>query len=304
VFSTDPLPLDSLKQFNMKVSGQLDSVLSNAITVKDLQFASILKNGRLAVQASSGRLSGGKGEMALALDSKAVPPIFKLTSTFENVHGLANRNTFPRSGFISLEGQGQSQAEFAASTSGLIFLDLGPGPFDYANSALLTANLMPTMFQTLIPGINRQQHQLECGTALALFENGKGSTPYGVVARTNQANLVGHLKVNLDKETMQMNIDSRGRQGIGLSIGSVFSNTIAIRGSLANPRIVPNTTGILWRAWAAVTTGGLSILGESLVKRIWASSNPCDSVKSIIVEKVCPVNPTAASSPLVCPKTP
>jgi hypothetical protein len=304
VFSTDPLPLDSLKQFNMKVSGQLNSLFSNAITVKDLQFASTLKNGRLAVQASSGRLSRGKGEITLALDSKAVPPSFKLTSTFENVHGLANRDTFPRSAFISLEGQGQSQADIAASANGLIFLELGQGPFDYANSALLTANLATTMFQILIPGINRQQHQLECGTALALFQNGKGSTPYGFVARTNQANLVGHLKVDLRKENLEMNIDSRGRQGIGLSIGSVFSNTVQIRGSLTNPRIVPNTTGILWRTWAAVTTGGLSILGESLVKRIWASSNPCDSVKRIIVENVCPVNPIAASSPMVCPKAP
>lgn len=302
VFSADLLPLDSLKKNNLNVSGQLDSLLSNAITAKDLQFTGKLKNGRLAVEASSGQLNDGKGSLTLALDSKAVPPSYKLTSTFENVRGLAHRDTFPRSGFISLEGRGQSQAEIAASANGLIFLELGQGPFDYANSALLTANLVTTMFQTLIPGINRQQHQLECGAALATFQNGKGSTPYGVVARTNQANLVGHLKVNLGKENLVLNIDSRGRQGIGLSIGSVFSNTVEIRGSLANPRMVPNTTGILWRAWAAATTGGLSILGESLLKRIWASSNPCDSVKRIIVEKVCPVNPIAASSPMVCPK--
>jgi len=303
VFSADLLPLDSLKKLNLNISGQLESLLSNAITAKDLQFNGKVKNGRLAVQASSGLLNHGNGEITLALDSKAVPPNFKLTSTFENVRGLAHKDTFPRSGFISLEGQGQNQAELAASANGLIFLELGQGPFEYANSALLTANLMTRIFQTLIPGVDRQQHQLVCGTALALFENGKGSTPYGMVARTNQADLVGHLKVDLDKETLRMNIDSRGRQGIGLSIGSVFSNTVEIRGSLARPRMVPNTTGILWRGWAAVTTGGLSVLGETVVKRLWASNNSCKSVKRLIVENVCPVNPIAASSPMVCPQT-
>lgn len=303
VFSTDPFPLDSLKKFNMNVSGQLESLLSTAITAKELQFTGSLTNGQLALQASSGQLSGGSGDLTLALDANAAPPSFKLTGTFENVRRLASMDTFPRSAFISLEGRGQTQAELAATTSGLIFLELGQGPFDFANSALLTANLLTAMFQTLIPGLNRQQQQLECGTALALFQNGQGSTPYGFAARTNQANLVGHLKVDLGRENLQMNIDSRGRQGIGLSLGSVFSNTVQIRGSLTNPRMVPNTTGILWRTWAAVTTGGLSILGETLVKRIWASSNPCDSVRRIIVENECPTNPIAASSQMVCPKT-
>jgi hypothetical protein len=155
----------------------------------------------------------------------------------------------------------------------------------------------------LIPGINRQQQQLECGTSLAIFQNGQGSTPYGFAARTNQANLVGHLQVDLGKENLEMNIDSRGRQGLGISMGSIFSNTVQIRGPLNDPRIVPNPTGIAWRALAAVSTGGLSIVGETLLRRIWASENVCRSVKLVIVEQLCPTNPIAASSEMVCPKT-
>ncbi len=303
VFSTDPFSLDALQNFNMTLTGQLNSLVSTEISARELDFTSSLRNGQLAVQMSSGQLSGGRGEISLALDSNAVPPSFKLSSTFQNVHGWKTRATFPRSGFISLESRGQSQAELAANANGLIFLDLGQGPFDYANSAFLTANLVTTMFQTLIPGINRQQHQLECGASLALLQNGMGSTPYGFAARTNQANLVGHIKVDLGKETLEMNIDSRGRQGLGISLGTIFSNTVQIRGPLNNPRIVPNPTGIAWRAWAAVSTGGLSIVGETLLRRIWAADNPCTSVKRIIVEQLCPTNPVAASSAMVCPKT-
>lgn len=303
VFSTDPISVESLRALNMSLSGQLDALISTEMTARDLKFNGQLRNGQLAVQASSDQIGGGSGEVSLTVDSTASPPGIGISSTFKDVRGIKERATFPRSGFVSLQSRGQSQAELAANVNGLIFLDLGRGPFDYANSALLTANLLTTMVQTLIPGVNRQQHQLECGTVLGSFKDGQGNTPYGFAARTNQANLVGHLSVDLRTEQMQMNIDSRGRQGMGLSVGSIFSNTVQIRGPLTNPGIVPNATGIAWRAWAAVTTGGLSILGESLLRRIWSSENPCKSVKRIIVENECTTNPIAASSPMICPKS-
>nr|MBP6700836.1 hypothetical protein [Halioglobus sp.] len=303
IFSTDPLPLDSLEEFNLNVSGRLDSLHSTAVTADDIRFTSSLTNGQLALQASSGRISGGKGEFTLALDSRAAPPTFKLTSTFENMFGLVRRDTYPRSGFVSMESRGRSQAELAANATGLMFLELGRGPFDYGNSALLTANVAATVFQTLIPGINRQQHELQCGVTLAVFQDGMVSTPYGFAVRTNQADMVANLAVDLRKENLEMNIDARGRQGLGISVGSVFSNTVRIRGPLSGPSMVPNPTGLAWRTWAAVSTGGLSILGEAMLRRVWASDNPCNSVRRIIVEQQCPKNPIAASSPLVCPRT-
>jgi hypothetical protein len=303
IFTTNLISLDALQAVNMKLTGQLDALVSTEITAEGLKFNSQLRQGRLEAQASSAQLGGGSGELSLSVDSTITPPSFQVSSTFRDVRGIKARATFPRSGFVSLESQGQSQADLAANVNGLIFLDMGRGPFDYANSAFLTANLLTTVFHTLIPGINRQQQQLECGTVLGVFKNGQGNTPYGFAGRTNQANLLGHLSVDLRKEQMEMNIDSRGRQGMGISVGSIFSNTVQIRGPLTNPRIVPNPTGIAWRAWAAVTTGGLSILGESLLRRIWASENPCKSVHRIIMEKECPTNPIAASSPMVCPKT-
>jgi len=302
VFSRDPLLLDSLKQINLNVSGHLDALLSTAITARDIRLAGSLTDGKLALEASSGLISDGRGEITLALDSGIAPPTFQLTSTFENVFGLVRRDTYPRSGFVSLQSRGRSQAEIAANANGLVFLELGQGPFDYGNSALLTANFATTLFQTLIPGVNRQQHQLQCGATLALFEDGVVNTPFGFALRTNQADMVANLTANLGTETLEMNIDARGRQGLGISLGSVFSNTVRVRGPLNNPGIVPNPTGLAWRTWAAVSTGGLSIVGEAVLRRIWASDNPCNSVRRIIVEQFCPTNPVAASSQMVCPR--
>lgn len=303
LFNSDPLPLDDLKSFNLTLSAQLDALESNALSVKKLSVKGRLENGLLSVQANSDELSQGNGEVALNLDAGTSPPTLGITSTFNNVHGLTGQDTYPRSGFISLASNGQSEAELAANASGLVYLELGKGPFDYANSVLLTANLASTVFQTLIPGIDRKKPELQCGVAVALFQDGKGVTPYGFAARTNQANLLGHVQIDLANETLLMNLDSRGRKGAGLSVGSIFSNTVQIKGPLTDPGIVPDTVGLVWRGWAAVMTGGLSVLGESLFKRVLASENPCTSIKAMISKDLCPKNPIAASSPLVCPQT-
>jgi hypothetical protein len=138
---------------------------------------------------------------------------------------------------------------------------------------------------------------------VALFKDGNGVTPYGFALRTNQANVLGRIHIDLGKETMAMSVDSRGRQGAGISVGSIFSNTIEIKGPLTDPHIVPNATGLLWRGWAAFMTAGLSVVGESMIKRVLASEDPCPPIKRLITEDLCPRNPIAASSEMVCPKT-
>ncbi|MCB1706575.1 MAG: hypothetical protein KDI17_17045 [Halioglobus sp.] len=303
LFSSEPLPLDSLHSFNAKLSAKLDSITSTAVTAKNLSISGDLSDGQLNLKASTGDLSQGTGDVTVALNTKAEPATLALNSTFENVHGLSGQPTYPRSGFISLQSQGQSEAELAANTDGLIFLKLGKGPFDYANSVLLTANLASAVFQTLIPGIEKKKPEIQCGVTVALFKDGKGVTPYGFAARTNEANLLGQVHVDLGKETLQMSLDSRGRKGVGISVGSIFSNTVQIKGPLTDPGIVPDATSLLWRGWAAVMTGGLSVLGETLFKRVLASENPCTSIEGLISKELCPSNPIAASSPLVCPAT-
>ena len=175
-------------------------------------------------------------------------------------------------------------------------------PFDYSSSALFTTNLISFVFTTLIPDIDREKPQVQCGVVLALFKDGKGITPYGFALRTNDANLLGHIQVDLGEETIDMSLDSQGRQGAGISVGSIFSNTVDLKGPLSDPAIVPNTASILVRGWAAVMTAGLSVLGESMVKRILASENPCPEINKKISKDLCPKNALAASSEMVCPK--
>ena len=303
LFSAEPLPIVATKNLKLRVDVELDSLESNVISARALSLKGSLTDGKWLIKANLGQASGGIAEATVNLDINTVPASLNFTSNFKNMRGLADQNTYPRSGFISIKSQGGSEAELAASTNGLLYIELGKGPFDYSSSALFTADLVSSIFTTLIPGIEREEPEVECGVVLALFKDGKGITPYGFALRTNDANLLGNIQVDLGKETMDMSLDSRGRQGVGISVGSVFSNTVDIKGPLADPSIVPNAASILVRGWAAVMTAGLSVLGESMVKRILASENPCPPINEHIVKDLCPKNALAASSEMVCPKT-
>ena len=304
MFSSEPLPLAAMKKYNATIKGQLGALHSNEGTAKDLTLSAELKDGSLNVDMTVGNINRGKAAGTFALDTRPATPTANLEWSFENIHGTPDAPGVPSSGYINMDSSGASTAELAAHLTGQAYLELGRGPFDYARDSLLTAEVASTMMQTLIPGVEKRQPELECGVAVAVFKDGAGLTPYGYALRTDKENLIGRIEVDLKKELMQAQVDSRSREGVGISISSVFANTVRIKGPLTAPEIVPHTTSILWRGWAAFMTAGLSVVGESVIKRALSSEDPCLAVKKQIRKDICDTQQLLAASPLACPKQP
>jgi hypothetical protein len=302
MFSDNPLPLDSLKTINLKLKGELDTLESSVASLHQLAIDGTLIDGVLDITASTGDLNEGQAKVDLSIDAKTLPPSMKVVADFNDVRGLTSDNTYTRSGFASVTAQGNSTAALTASLNGLLYLDLGPGPFDYRNATLLSSGIATQVFNTLIPGSTQKTPQLECGITVMEFTNGQGKTPYGYAIRTNRANLLGNFNVDLAKETMELNFESRSREGVGLSVGNVISNSVQVRGSIADPYIVPRATSLAWRGWAAFMTAGLSVVAESVLKRAMASENPCPHIRKLIRDEMCPKSPIAASSKRMCPE--
>lgn len=301
LFSAVPISFDWLSSYNGSIKGKLDSVTSREGVARDLEFSASLQAGRLSAEASAGYLNEGSARLQLAVDTTTQPASATLDGSFEGVRGIKNKDSYPRSGYVSVSSRGQSQAELAGNLDGLVYLELGKGTLDYRNLMLLTDNAASSVLNTLIPGSDKKQPELQCGVSMAIFKDGTGITPYGYAARTREANLVGRIEVDLKTELLQLDFSSSSRKGMGLSVGSVFANTVQLKGPLTDPQIMPNTIGILWRGWAAVMTGGLSVVGESVLKRALASEDPCLSISKEIRKVQCAAGQPAAASPLVCP---
>jgi len=303
LFSSEPISFNWMNNNQVTVKGKIDAFTSNRASASDVRFSGNLTGGVFALDAGAGTVNKGSASVKISLNASEVPATLAMSGTFTDLRGKLIKADIPRSGSFNVTSKGQSEAELAANTTGLLYLELGAGPIDYNNLSLLTADVATNAFETLIPGVKKTQPKLDCAVTLAVFKDGIGTTPFGYAARTQDANLIGKVDVNLKKELIHISFSSSNRKGVGLSVGSVFSNTVEIEGPLTDPSIVPNTTGLLWRGWAAVMTGGLSVLGESMMKRALASDNPCESVRDHIHKKFCGTPQAAGASTMVCPTT-
>jgi hypothetical protein len=189
------------------------------------------------------------------------------------------------------------------SMNGEMYLEVGRGVTDIVviGMGFFTGDLLNRVGGMLVPKKSGGLPTVECGIGYSVINEGILRAPYGMVVQFPDANILIATTINMKKETIAAEFDSRSRTGAGVSVGNVFSNTVRLSGPLVNPGLVPNATGLAWRSWAALMTGGLSLIGESVAKRILASRDPCKDLSVQIQEKVCKPGITpAASSPLVC----
>lgn len=302
-FSSEALPFEKLQNVHASIEGHMNAVTGLDHIVRDLSVNGTLKNGQLELKVNAGNLNGGTADIELSVNARATPPTLKLNTHFDKVGGIPGRDSYPKTGVLSLNSVGNSMAEIASKLNGQAFLELGEGPFNYSNLAFLSADVAARASRTLMPGVEKSKPRLECALTMANFKDGQGITPHGYAARTQEANLIGRIEVDLKKEMLQLQFDSRSREGVGLAVGNVFSNTIQIKGPLTDPQIVPKTTGLAWRGWAAFMTAGLSVVGESVLKRALAAENPCKAIRKDIQKTVCGTDQPLASSPQVCPRS-
>ncbi|MCZ6828560.1 MAG: hypothetical protein O7F73_03045 [Gammaproteobacteria bacterium] len=300
-FSDERMDTTFLIGHETHIKGQLAAVFSREGTAKDLEFDVNIVDGKLNLKTRAGYLNGGTIEIKLDFDTAPELPTAALTVSFKDVYRTPQLVSSPRTGFIAVTSRGRSQAELAAHLNGVTYVELGRGPINYGSMSLLTTDVASGVFRALIPGAAKKEPELRCGITLGKFTDGIGITPYGYAARTDTANLMGQIEVNFRKQELSMRFQSRSREGIGLSLGNAFSNTVSIRGPLSNPAIVPNTTGLLFRGWAAFMTAGMSMLGESMINRALASTNPCNDIRNAIRKDLCTSEEPVAESPLVCP---
>lgn len=300
-FSDDPLDLDFLNKVDGSLTATLEAINGEAGESKNVVLSGTLREGKLEMEAKGAELNGGPSAIKASLDWASPDRPASFQSTFEGVYSSPRREGSPNSGFVSLTSRGSSQAELAANLDGQVFLKLGPGPLGVTGLAFLTSDLSTGMIRRLIPGSEKQTPELRCAVTVAQFQDGMMVTPYGYAAQTRRANLIGRMQVDLKQETLRLQFDSRSRSGVGISVGNVFSNTIVIEGPLTKPSVKPRTTGLLWRGWAAVMTAGMSIIGESVVKRALAAKDPCSDIFKEIQKTECSSQSLLSGSAMVCP---
>ncbi len=294
LFSEMPINFGVLEVVDLDVTGKLDLLETPWFNAAELTLSGERRDNRITASVAGG-LNGGRGNVDLRVDAIDQAPTLSLNMELRDVTGRSEEEVSARSASIALTGEGDNLASIAGSLDGTVYMEMGRGPLAVSGLNILTGDIARTVIRSLLPGA-REEQKLRCAVAMMEFSDGIGAAPFGFAAQTNRANLVGQLSLDLKKERMKVGFSSRSRRVTGLSVGDLFSNTIALDGPITKPKIVPKPGSAVLRIGAALATGGFSVLGESLFNQMINSSDPCGVVQQKVKEKYC----SAESPPFVC----
>lgn len=175
----------------------------------------------------------------------------------------------------NLKGSGSSPHQFVSRASGAIQVSVGKGTLD---SKLINkgGDFVITVFDAINPLYKKSnQTILECAVAYLPINNGMVSIKDSVGVVTDRLNIVLSGSINLNNETIDININPSEKSG--LTTGIDLGGLVKIEGTLQNPKAGVNKVGVVNSAVSiglGFLTGGISIAAEN-AKSLSTKVQPC-----------------------------
>ena len=177
-----------------------------------------------------------------------------------------------------LAGQGASPRVLASGLNGELQLSINQAtlPNTLVNSS---GDFLLSVFNAVNPMRTKSKaSELQCAVAYLPVRNGQIAIDNSVGIETADLNVVLNGQVDLKQEKLSIAIQSA--QKSGLTTGVNPSGLVVIEGSLLNPSLGVNKTGVVKQAATvglAVVTSGISLAAQNLLS-VTTQKNPCQNI--------------------------
>lgn len=187
--------------------------------------------------------------------------------------------TFPAWDFdLDLDANGSSPHELAGSATGKLDVVVGRGQILNRGLDLVFSDLISELFSRLNPFAGESEFtRLDCAVAAARFSGGLAKID-PLMFQTDKIVVTSGGEIDLQSEKIDLAFSTRPRKGLGISPGAIINPFIRLGGTMARPALNLDASGAALSGGAAVATGGLSLLGESLFNRFIREQDPCGKV--------------------------
>ena len=286
LFSDQPLPLEGLKRMNAKVQIKVAKLVAGNQNLSNAQLTLSLQNGLLALAPFSTGIAGGVLNGTVTLDSGPATPTLDIKLKGNNLNlgslqsgdaimgGKTNLN-------IQLKGAGASVRALMGSLTGESVLSVGEAKLANTSMEWLAGDFIFQILGSINPFANSDKYtQLSCAVVRFVLNDGLATTDKGIAMRTDKVDVIGSGTINLKNEQLNLGIKPHARGGVGVSLSSPLAGLVKVKGTLAQPSMGLDAAGTMKTAvslGAGVATGGLSTLGELLVDKVVADSDPCQT---------------------------
>src|SRR3972149_265163 len=291
VFSSEPLPLDSLKSMDANLDIIAKKIKTRDLDLDNVKLVMTLSNGKLVLKPLNTDMGGGNFAMQMDLDtsnSKTARLSTKIDIKNFQPSSLPDYKDKITGGktdaTIDVSGRGNSIAAIMAGLNGKMLVQMGAGTLKSSSTTKATTDVLTSAFNAMNPGAGGSEDtEIRCGVVNLTIKDGIATADKGIAFDTKKMNIIGSGIINLKTEELDIAIDPQAREGVGISAGQL-AELVKIGGTLAEPKAVPSTEAALKTAasvGAAVATGGLSILAQGLFDRSTADSDPCATALGI-----------------------
>lgn len=278
-----PLALQDLDGVIHLEIGHLQS--KEDIEFEDIKLRAKLAHGRLklTMTAEGERLNADVDlkpegtQWRLMLNHKGKLDLNRLIK--QNKAGVV-KSEAPLALDVKLNGAGRSLAQVLGSANGSFLMEMGAGRLNENISGYLPLGNVLYSVLNIIPSDNRSASysNLECVVFQLDISNGIATSTRGLALRTEKINVLGGGSIKLPGGEIELQFKTAQRKGFGLSVLGIADKVFGVTGTLRHPRVKVNVGGLLLHGGAAWATGGISLLYDSLFRRLTAFSNPCETV--------------------------
>jgi len=282
VFTTEPLPIDLLRQLSADVAFTVARLKTSADEFHDLRLVARAGDGALVFEQQFRGPKGGdyRGQATLAVAGDGVD--LTLSAKAEELRlGLlsgpdAAVESIPATSMaMDVTASGGTARALAASTNGRILITSGPGVVENELMEKVSGDLFAKLFQALNPLADQEAiSHWQCTVFSLDFTDGLGEVG-GFLMQSDKLMIVGRGEIDLRTEHLNLEFNTKPREGVGLSADMFVTPFVKLSGTLANPAIGLNKSGAVVSGGAAVLTGGMSFLFKGVMDRASAREDKC-----------------------------
>ena len=284
-----PIPLEALKKIAATVNVDIDEINMGPETFTGVVLVGSLADGALSVNdfALSNNVGGSlRGQFmlrpvgdtaVLSLDVAGTNMVMGMTAETEEEFARLPRYELE----TVLTGSGATTREIASSLNGYLRLTGGEGRFRALAIKLFTGDFLSEVLTTVNPFVKRDPYtNLQCAAALVQVENGVAVGNPMIVIQSDRLSTFSNAKLNLNTETIDADIRTVPRKGLGFSVSDLVNPYIKLGGTFANPTLNLDPEGVLIDGGIAVATAGVSILAKRFKERFLDAQDACGKAVS------------------------
>ncbi|KPK38593.1 MAG: hypothetical protein AMJ69_08070 [Gammaproteobacteria bacterium SG8_47] len=281
VFVDEPLPFDELNKTDIDIKADIARLALHDTLLIDTFTALTLKDGTLKFNNRFAGPHGGRSISNIALTAAGETAQLDINVNMRDLRlnlmsgEVADPSLIPPVGItLDLAASGGSPRSLASSANGRVLATQGKGKIRNELAGKVSGDILAELFSALNPFAKQEEFTtLDCTIISLDISNGKAKIP-GLFSQGKKIQIVGGGDIDLNTEALNIEFNTKPRQGIGVSADMFITPFVKLSGTLANPGIGLDKKGTL----LAVATGGLSVLIEGAADRATAAKDRCVEV--------------------------